>query len=87
MSGSKDKFISTFKTNTPKKKTVCERGKKLNKLKSQKQSEENIINSIRNPFILKIENKEMKDRIIRDIRTLFEQDNDDYYKPKRVSKF
>ena len=69
------------------KKTVCERGKKLNKLKSQKQSEENIINSIRNPFILKIENKEMKDRIIRDIRTLFEQDNDDYYKPKRVSKF
>ena len=29
----------------------------------------------------------MKDRIIRDIRTLFEQDNDDYYKPKRVSKF
>ena len=29
--------------------------------------------------MLKIENKEIKDRIIRDIRTLFKQE-DDYYK-------
>ena len=30
----------------------------------------------------------IKDRIIRDIRTLFEQENEeDYYKPKRVSNF
>ena len=29
----------------------------------------------------------IKDRIIRDIRTLFEQDEQDYYKPKRVSNF
>ena len=59
------------------------RGKKLSKPKPQKQSEENIIKSIRNLFILKKEEKEIKDRIIRDITTLFEQE-DDYYKPIRV---
>ena len=40
----------------------------------------------------KIEKKEqneriIKNRIIRDIKTLFEQQQQDYYKPKRVSKF
>ena len=54
------------------------RGKKLSKPKPQKQSEENIIKSIRNLFILKKEKKEIKD-----ITTLFEQE-DDYYKPIRV---
>ena len=29
--------------------------------------------------------KTIKDKIIRDIRTLFEQQQEDYYKPKRVS--
>ena len=29
----------------------------------------------------------IKDRIIRDIRTLFEQEEEDYYKPKRVNNF
>ena len=29
----------------------------------------------------------IKDKIIRDIRTLFEQEEKDYYKPKRVSSF
>ena len=48
------------------------RGKKLSKPKTQKQSVENIIKSIKYLFILKKENKEIKDRIIRDIRTLFE---------------
>ena len=28
----------------------------------------------------------IKDRIIRDIRTLFEEEEEDYYKPKKVSK-
>ena len=56
------------------------------KIKSKKQSEENIIKSIRNLLILKKENKEIKDRIIRDIRTLFEQE-DDYYKLIRVGNF
>ena len=71
-----------FKTNDyskPKRvKTVYGGGKK--------QSEENIIKSIRNLFILKKENEAIKDRIIRDIRTLFEQD-DDYHKPTRVGNF
>ena len=38
VAGFKDKVISLFKTNTPKQ-TVHERGKKLNKSKTQKQSE------------------------------------------------
>ena len=54
--------ISLFKTNTPKQ-TVHERGKKLSKPKTQ--------NKTRNPFILK-KKKKIKDRIIRDIWTLFE---------------
>ena len=49
----------------------------------KKQSEESIIQSIRNLFKLKNENKAIKYRIIRDIRTLFKQE-DDYYKPTRV---
>ena len=48
----KDKVVSIFKTNTPKQ-TVYGRGKKPSKPKAQKHSEENIINNIRNPFILK----------------------------------
>ena len=28
-----------------------------------------------------------EDRIIRDIRTLFEQQEEDYYKPKRINNF
>ena len=35
----------------------------------KKQSEENIVKSIRNLFKLKKENEEIKDRVIRDIRT------------------
>ena len=60
------------------------RGKKLSKRKTHKQSEENIINSITNLHILKKEKKEIKDRIIRHVRILFEQEDNDYHKPKRV---
>ena len=67
----KDQVVSIFKTNIPKQ-TMYGRGKKLSKPKTQKQSLENIIKSIKYLFILKKENKEIKDRIIRDIRTLFE---------------
>ena len=45
-----------------------------------------MIKSMRNLLILKKENKEIKDRIIRDVRTLFGQ-GDDYYKPIRVANF
>ena len=56
------------------------------KLKIQKQSEDSIsiIKIIRNLFKLKKENEAIKDRIIRDIKTLFKQE-EDYYKPVRVS--
>ena len=60
--GFKDKDVSLFKTNTPKQ-IVYGRGEQLSKPKTQKQFEENIIKSIRNIFILKKENKEIKDRI------------------------
>ena len=53
----------------------------------KKQSEENIINNIKNLFKLKKENKGIKDRIIRYIRTLFEQEEKDYYKPIRIGNF
>ena len=51
---SKDKVVSLFRINTHKE-IMYERGKSLNKPKRQRQSEENIIKSIRNLFILKIE--------------------------------
>ena len=49
--GFKDKVISFFKTNIPKR-TVYGRGKKLSKPKTQ--------NKIRNPFILKKKKKKLK---------------------------
>ena len=47
----------------------------------------NGIQSIRNLFRLTKENETIKGRIIRDIRKLSEQENDDYYKPVRVGNF
>ena len=55
VSGFKDKVVSIFNTNATKQ-TVYGRGKKLSKPKTQKLSEENLINSTRNPFILKRRN-------------------------------
>ena len=49
----------------------------------KKQSEENISKIIGNLLKLKKENEAIKDRTIRDIGTLFKQE-DDYYKPIRV---
>ena len=67
--------------------TVYGRRKKLNKSKTQKQSEENITSSIRNLFILKKTKEKKKLRIIRDIRKLFEQLDNDYCTLKKVSNF
>ena len=53
----------------------------------KKQSEENVVKRIRNLFKLKKENEAIKDRIIRDIRALFEPEEKDYYKPIRVGNF
>ena len=63
------------------------RGKKLSKLKIRKQYEEdNIIKNIRNLSRLKKENEAINDRIIRDIKLLFEQEAD-FHKPLRVGNF
>ena len=43
--------------------------------------------SIRNLFRLKKENETIKDRIVRDIRKLSEEEKEDYYKPVRVRNF
>ena len=71
------KVVSVFEINTLKQ-TAYRTGKK--------ESEENIIENFRNLFIIKKENKEIKDIIITDIRTLFEQ-GDNYCKPERVNHF
>ena len=81
--GFENKVICIFKTNTPTQ-TVYGRIKQLNKSKTQKKSEEKITNTIRNLFILK---EKEKHRIIADNRTIFEEDDDEYYTPKRISKF
>ena len=78
VSGVKDQIMSLVKTNAYSKlqsvKTVYGGGKK--------QSEENIIKSIRNLFKLKAEKERIKDRMIRDIMTLFKEY--DYYQPTRA---
>ena len=58
-------IVSLFKTNTPKK-TVYGRGRNLSKPRKQE---------IKNPFISE-ENKKIKHRIIRDIWTLFETEEE-----------
>ena len=75
--GFKDKVISIFKTNTPKQTVERNRRKKLSKPKTQ--------NKIRNPFILKNINK-IKDRIIRDILTLYETEKGKKKKERREKK-
>ena len=67
--GFKDNFISFFKANTLKQ-TMNRKGKKLCKPKTQKK-----INNIRNPFMLK-KKKKIKDRITREIWTLFEKEEE-----------
>ena len=42
---------------------------------------------MRNLFRLKKENEEIKDIIIRDIKKLFQQQEEDYHKPVRVGNF
>ena len=65
--------MSLFKTNTSKQ-TVYGRGKELSKPKAQ--------NKIRSPFIL----KKIKDRIIRDIRTLSETEEEKKERKKLKKK-
>ena len=90
--GFTDKVVSIFMRNTTdnySQQTVYSKASKLktaSKLKPQKQSEDNIIKNIRNLFKLKKEIEAIKDRIISDIKILFEQQKD-YHKPVRVDIF
>ena len=45
------------------------------------------IKGIRNLFRLEKETKAIKDRIFRDIKNIFEHEEENYYKPVRVSNF
>ena len=47
----------------------------------------NTIKNIRKLFRLKKENEAIKNRVIRDIRNLFEHEEEDYFKPLRVGNF
>ena len=74
MDGVKGKSMTLFKTNTTKNyiksirvNNVYGHRKKLKKTKTKKQSEEETIRAI-------------EERIIRDIKNLFEQEGKDYYK-------
>ena len=54
-------------------------------MESPRPEEENIIEDVKNHFRLEKEIKAIKDRILRDIRNLFEyEERDYYYKPVRV---
>ena len=81
MGGYKDQITSLFKTK------YYSEPKPVKTVYGNKQSEENIVKSIRNLFKLKKENEEIKERIIRDIRKIFDQEEKDYYKPIRVGNF
>ena len=90
MDNVKDKIVSLFKTNLTKDyskptriKNVYGGGKIPTKLKIKKQSEDNIITDVRK---LILEKETIKERIIRDIKILLEQE-EDYYKSIRVDNF
>ena len=94
MGGVKDKIMSLFKNNSTKDysqparvENVYDCGNKPRKLKiKKKKSEDKISKSIRNLFTLKKENEAIQDRIIKDIKKLFEQE-EDYCKPVKEGKF
>ena len=77
MDSVKDKIISLSKPNTTKDYNKPTRDKNLygggkNPREPKKQSEDKIIKNVRNLFRLKKENEAIKNRIIRDIKNLFE---------------
>ena len=58
----------------------------IDKKKIEKETNYAAIESIRNLFRLKKENKAIKDTIIRDIKNFFEHEEEDYYKPVELDK-
>ena len=60
---------------------------KSSRFEEEKKREGNIIKDVRNLKKKKKQNKAIKNRIISDIRNLFEHEEEDYYKPVRVDNF
>ena len=90
MDNVKDKIMSLFKTNLTKDYSKPTRVKNVyggikipRKLKIKKQSEDNVITDVRK---LILEKETIKERIIRDIKILLEQE-EDYYKSIGVGNF
>ena len=59
---------------------------KISKLEEDKNKEENIIKYVKNLFRLK-QNKAIKYRILRNIRNIFEHEQEDHYKSVRGGNF
>ena len=55
--------------------------------KTKKETNNPTIKSIRNLLRLKSKISIVKHRIVKDVRNLFEHEEEDYYKPVRVNKF
>ena len=55
--------------------------------KETKAIKDRILRDIRDVFRLEKQNKPIKDTILRDTRNNFENEEEDYYKPVRVSNF
>ena len=58
-----------------------------NLFRLKKEIDDTRVKPIRNLFRLKKEYKANKNRIIRDIKNLFEHEEEDYYEPVRVGNF
>ena len=56
-------------------------------MKNRRPEEENMIKDIRNLIRLEKENEAIKDRILRNIKNLFEHEEKNYYKPVRANNF
>ena len=70
---------------TPEEENVIEDVRSLFRLK--KQLNYTTIKDIRNVFRLEKETKAIKDRMLRDIKNLFEHQEEEFYKPVRASNF
>ena len=56
-------------------------------MKNRRPEEENMIKDIRNLIRLEKENEAIKDRILRNIKNLFEHEEKNYHKPVRANNF
>ena len=89
MSVVKEKIMVFFKQKQPKITIKVERNQetKNSKREIKKHSEDNIVTDLRNFFQVLKRHEAIKDKIIRDIRTCFEEEEECYCKPVRLRNF